>query len=405
MNKIAENWYPSREAALSRLNDFVPRAGRSYQSHRNEDLGEGQHKWVSGLSPYFRYGLLEEAEVIKAVLAQHSAEAANKFIEEVSWRSYWQGWMMMHPQIWLDYHSDVADRLTSMQQDIELAERYHNACQGQTGIDCFDSWSREMQQTGYLHNHARMWFASIWIFTLQLPWQLGADLFMRRMLDGDSSSNTLSWRSVAGLHTRGKHYVATAENIRRFTHGRFNPVGQLNEQAESMYEITMRPAVREIPAAGEVHGRVGILATEAFCNLNGLVEAYQPVALGVLDTTEARSPGSVSQQVSRFSQGALLNLTECSPQPLTLMQLATLETQFCEWVQSHQLDSVLLLGVYPGIHQLVISQMIAGLPEGSRPHICYHQSEWQRALWPHAQAGFYKFRQQLPALLERLSAT
>jgi deoxyribodipyrimidine photo-lyase len=77
----------------------------------------------------------------------------------------------------------------------------------------FDDWAQELVATGYLHNHARMWFASIWIFTLRLPWELGADFFLRHLIDGDPASNTLSWRWVGGLHTPGKTYLATADNI------------------------------------------------------------------------------------------------------------------------------------------------------------------------------------------------
>ena len=97
------------------------------------------------------------------------------------------------------------------------------ACFGQTGIECFDTWARELTTTGYLHNYARMWFASIWIFTLKLPWQLGPDFFLRHLLDGDTASNTLSWRWVAGLQTVGKTYLARAANISRYTGGRFKP--------------------------------------------------------------------------------------------------------------------------------------------------------------------------------------
>ena len=61
-----------------------------------------------------------------------------------------------------------------------------------TGIEGFDDWARELVDTGYMHNHARMWFASIWIFTLRLPWALGADFFLRHLLDADAASNTLS---------------------------------------------------------------------------------------------------------------------------------------------------------------------------------------------------------------------
>ena len=71
-----------------------------------------------------------------------------------------------------------------------------------------------------MHNHARLWFASIWIFTLKLPWELGAAFFLEHLHDGDPASNTLSWRWVAGLHTKGKNYVASADNIEKFTDGK-----------------------------------------------------------------------------------------------------------------------------------------------------------------------------------------
>ena len=70
-----------------------------------------------------------------------------------------------------------------------------------------------------------MWFASIWIFTLRLPWALGADFFLRHLIDADAASNTLSWRWGAGLQTVGKTYLARTENIARYTNGRFAPRG------------------------------------------------------------------------------------------------------------------------------------------------------------------------------------
>ena len=85
----------------------------------------------------------------------------------------------------------------------------------------------ELRTEGWLHNHTRMWFASIWIFTLRLPWPLGAALFEHHLKDADAASNTLSWRWVAGIQTPGKHYLARAENIARYTNGRFDPRGDL----------------------------------------------------------------------------------------------------------------------------------------------------------------------------------
>ena len=79
-----------------------------------------------------------------------------------------------------------------------------------------------------MHNHARMWFASIWIFTLKLPWQLGAEFFLKHLYDGDAASNTLGWRWVAGIQTQGKNYLASEWNIKKFTNNRFNNI-KLNE--------------------------------------------------------------------------------------------------------------------------------------------------------------------------------
>ncbi len=86
-----------------------------------------------------------------------------------------------------------------------------------------------------------MWFASIWIFTLELPWQLGAEFFMQHLYDGDAASNTLGWRWVAGVQTQGKHYLASEWNIKKFTNNRFQNV-KLNENAppkvsEKSYQI------------------------------------------------------------------------------------------------------------------------------------------------------------------------
>jgi deoxyribodipyrimidine photo-lyase len=116
---------------------------------------------------------------------------------------------------------------------------YAQAVEGRTGIAAFDTFACDLVRHGYLHNHARMWFASIWIFTLKLDWELGADFFLRHLRDGDAASNTLSWRWVAGLHTKGKTYLARADNIARFTAHR--PDGPLTaeglaEEAEPLTE-------------------------------------------------------------------------------------------------------------------------------------------------------------------------
>ena len=222
---ITTDFPATRTAALERLSRFVPHAGADYARMRNHDFGAGGHRHVSTLSPYLRHRLLTETEVLEAVLGRHSPQAAEKFVQEVYWRSYWKGWLEQRPAVWEMYRSGLTAALDQVQTQSGLRRAWADACGGQTGIDAFDHWAQELRQTGYLHNHARMWFASIWIFTLRLPWELGADFFMRHLLDGDTASNTLGWRWVAGLQTRGKTYLARPDNIETYTDGRFRPKG------------------------------------------------------------------------------------------------------------------------------------------------------------------------------------
>lgn len=238
-------WSASRAAALERLKAFVPHAGHDYPENRNYDLGPGDRSNVSALSPWVRYWVLHEAEIIAAVLQRHALPVAEKFVQEVFWRTYFKGWLEQRRQVWAEYVQE-RDWLTGQLQDNgDLGAAFEKAVTGSTGIECFDAWAQELVKTGYLHNHTRMWFASICIFTLKLPWQLGADFFYRHLLDGDPASNTCSWRWVAGLHTSGKNYAARCSNIAKYTNHRFRPEGQL--------------AVNPVPLQGEGNPPAGAL--------------------------------------------------------------------------------------------------------------------------------------------------
>ncbi len=213
----------SRDVALLRLASFV-QGGPKYGVARN--YVDDSCSTVSRLSPYIRRRALLEEEILGQLLAAHPFSAVEKFVQEVVWRNYWKGWIEGRPWVWNRYldELDAYERDDStaglMPLDRKLLAR---ALVGETSLDYFNAWAKELVATGYLHNHVRMWFASIWIFTLGLPWQLGAKFFLEHLLDGDPAVNTLSWRWVAGLQTVGKHYVATASNIRRYTEGRWAP--------------------------------------------------------------------------------------------------------------------------------------------------------------------------------------
>ena len=216
----------SRAKALDQLNTFVENNLSQYSKLRNFDFGPENRKNISGLSPYITHGVINEKEVIEKSLSKFSFSKNEKFIQEVLWRTYWKGWLELRPNVWTDYLVE----LNKIREEYKDNQNYKNAIDGKTNIECFNYWVTELKENNYLHNHTRMWFASIWIFTLELPWQLGAEFFMQHLYDGDSASNTLGWRWVAGVQTQGKHYLASEWNIKKFTNNRFGNI-KLNENA------------------------------------------------------------------------------------------------------------------------------------------------------------------------------
>jgi len=206
----------TKEAALSRLENFINSDLVKYSRDRNYDFGPEDRRNISMLSPYLRHRVITEEYVISRCLEVYPMQRVEKFIQEILWRTYWKGWLELRPEVWRDYKKFLN---SDINHDITMVTSY------KTNIKCFDIWTKELVDHGYLHNHARMWYASIWIHTLGLPWQLGANFFMKHLLDGDPASNTLSWRWVAGLQTRGKSYLASYSNISKFTDNRFKHDG------------------------------------------------------------------------------------------------------------------------------------------------------------------------------------
>ena len=377
---------PTRAAGLARLAAFTPLMGRAYADGRNFDPGPGKPAHVSALSPYIRHRLITEQEAVAAAIDAHGAVVAEKFIQEVFWRSYWKGWLAQRPVVWDAYRARVAAAVQA------LPEGYAAAIAGRTGIACFDAWVQELIETGYLHNHARMWFASIWIFTLRLPWELGADFLLRHLLDGDAASNTLSWRWVAGLHTKGKHYVARAENIARHTGGRFAPQGALNEKPLPLQEADP-PAPRPIPALSPPRpGPVVLLLHEDDLHPESLPLAGLEVRRVIgLSCPAARSPLGAAPLVQSFVDGALADGLNRTAQhfsvPAERMALADLPDLLAR-------DAVVMAEAPVG--WLADSLRAYGVASLRRP--------WDEACWPLAGRGFFPFAQHIPRLCAELIA-
>jgi len=220
----------SRAKAVDKLTNFIEQNLLDYSKLRNFDFGPSDRSNTSCLSPYITHGIINELEVVNKSLKKFSFAKNEKFIQEVLWRVYWKGWLELRPNVWSDYLLELG----KVKDQFKNNQNYLDAIEGKTNIDCFNEWVIELKENNYLHNHTRMWFASIWIFTLELPWQLGAEFFMQHLFDGDAASNTLGWRWVAGVQTQGKHYLASEWNINKFTNNRFKNI-KLNENAPSIF--------------------------------------------------------------------------------------------------------------------------------------------------------------------------
>ncbi len=387
---------PTREAALARLHAFVPHAGRSYAQGRNTDRGRGAQTDVSMLSPYLRRRLITEREVVDAVLAAHGPEGADRFITEVFWRSYFKGWLERRPCVWTHY-TTTRNALVSEWGD---TPRLIEAETGQTGIAIVDDWARELIETGYLHNHARMWFASIWIFTLRLPWQLGADFFLRHLLDGDPASNTLSWRWVAGLHTRGKHYLATRTNIERFTRNR-PPVepGQLDETAEALEErFDYGPALPvRVPIAPDPHRKSALLLTIEDCHPDSLA-LPESVATGIL-ALDGRSPRETAQAVRDFDAAALADAAQTRSHPAPAITSAE---ALADWALDAGASQIVTPYTPRGpVHDWLTE--VQPYLTGRGLILAERQREWDAQIWPRSTAGFFKIKKAIPSILDSLS--
>jgi deoxyribodipyrimidine photo-lyase len=397
---------PTREAGLARLSAFAPVMGRRYAETRNHDHGPEDRSNLSLLSPYVRHRLIEERELAAQALASHSPAAADKFLKEVCWRTYWKGWLAHRPAVWHQYELRRDALIADLPGDSLLRRRYEDAVSGATGIDGFDQWAQELVDEGYLANHARMWFASIWIFTLRLPWELGADFFLRHLMDADAASNTLSWRWVAGLHTPGKTYLARADNIAKYTGGRYLPLG-LSSRADPVDGFA-NPAPRPPKIAGPApEGRVALLLTDDDLRPETLLgQRTQVTAIGGVHFAAHRSPLSPGDAALAFTRGAVADALARAGRhfgaPAADFSEAPQPVDAClGWALGLDIDVIVTAEPATGWSASALSA-VRGALEDAGKRLVFAGRDWDAAFWPHASKGFFALGAKIPETLDRL---
>ena len=390
---------PTRAAGLARLATFASHAGELYDRCRNYDLGAEQRTNVSALSPWIRHRLITEAEVLDVILGAHTFQAAERFVHEIFWRTYFKGWLEQHPGVWPAYQAGLHRQIKSVSKDRRLAANYAQAMAGQTGIDCFDVWADELVRTGYLHNHARMWFASIWIFTLRLPWELGADFFLRHLMDGDPASNTLAWRWVAGIQTKGRPYIAGAANISKFTNQKFCPLHQLSTKVDPKIDPVVHSR-RPIPDVTQTKGIPSdflLLVTEDDMQIADVLP-HPPIAtIGAL-ATEGRSPNPLGEIAQHFAATAMCDA--CGDHPI--ISHGAWSDDVIRACARHQIKTVVTGYAPVGPVATALENAQSDLTAAGI-RVLSVRRDFDTVAWPHATKGFFAMKKTIPKILGTLN--
>ena len=377
-----------RKSALNILEDFIDTKLHNYESKRNYDYGPSAHENVSLLSPYIRHRIITEEEVIAKAMNKFPLPKIEKYIQEVFWRTYWKGWLELRPKVWTDYQELV--------EKYDINQEYERIISLNTGIDCFDSWTQELLETNYLHNHARMWYASIWIHTLKLPWSLGADLFLNNLLDGDPASNTLSWRWVAGIQTRGKSYLAKDWNIQKFTKNRFEPkeTDFSAIPAEIDYIDYKMNSIKFHEANEFDWGQSGLLVTSEDMHVLSSNRIDFPLQnayiLALTDTEKA----NYSKNVSNFKQAISLSTKELLSAHIQDIEIQSMDLDQIEqitlWAQQKNIKNIITLACPCGHVRDFINILKNELKKESINIIKIYR-DYDMKYWNLASGSFFNF--------------
>jgi len=371
----------SRAKAVDQLNNFIEQNLTDYSKLRNFDFGPSNRSNISCLSPYITHGVINELEVIDKSLKKFSFAKNEKFIQEVLWRVYWKGWLELRPNVWTDYLNE----LKKIREEFIDNADYKNAIEGSTNIECFNEWVNELKENNYLHNHARMWFASIWVFTLELPWQLGAEFFMNHLYDGDAASNTLGWRWVAGIQTQGKNYLASEWNINKFTNNRFKNI-KLNENAKPISSDKMYSVINKSFKNSEIFEGKTLLIFEnnmAFEFSDFKEDKFKKIFL-VLNNTNRTI--ELSEKVLKFKANLLEN------QKIRLEE----KSINCETININDLKNITeeVYALYP-----TVGENLDFIQNNQLRNIKFLYRKLDQFSWQYCNKGFFNFKNYIPKII------
>ena len=377
---------------------YLPNTGSYYRDNRNYsyDLINNRNT-TSLLSPYIRYRLLSEEDIIKKTLSINSFTKTEKFIQEIYWRTYWKGWLEHRPDVYEDYITKRNELL----KNLSNTSKYQKAINGETHLTFFNDWIKKLKEDGYLHNHVRMWFASIWIFTLDLPWQLGANFFMEKLLDGDPASNTLSWRWVAGIQTKGKHYLARKNNIIKYGNIEINDNTKLNEQAVCLEESKSyfaKDLVFDNPKTDDLDSI--LIPTEDLNFILNNESKFKNIFSGVPlnDYNDHNFSQKVKDHIKKITISNFKDNNFYKDYEY-IIEFENYYEKFTNWANKKNIKKIGLPYVTKGNWNKIYQKLISDNPS---INFVYLYRKYDMQAWQFAKKGFFNFKKHIPELISKL---
>ena len=381
------------------LSNYLPKTGSYYNNKRNYSYDyENKSNTTSLLSPYIRYRVISEEDIIKKVLKTHPYSKSEKYIQEIYWRTYWKGWLEHRKKVYDDY----IEKRDEQSAKFVNKKFYENAIEGDTDLIFFNDWVNELKNNGYLHNHIRMWFASIWIFTLNLPWQLGANFFMEHLLDGDPASNTLSWRWVAGIQTKGKNYLARKTNITKYSNIIINNNIEINENTlPKMEEYEYLP--KDISFNDENNNIVLDSILIPSDELNFLTNYNQKIkfifsGLPFLDYNDHNYSKKVTDHLKKIILSNF-NDNEFYKKYIYEIHFDNYYDSFQSWILKNNIKNVGIPYVTKGNWVKIYQKLIKNNPT---VNFVYLQREYDKQAWKFSKKGFFNFKKHIPELISKI---
>ena len=374
--------FPTNKADIYKnLDFFIENFLQNYASKRNFDLGP-PHPNVSKLSPYIKRRFLSEKEILETIFPKYSLNLVDKFVQEIFWRTYWRGWLEFHPKVYSEFEKNI--------KQYEIPKK--------TGIECFDHWTEELLDTGYLHNHARMWYASIWIFTLKRSWEEGAKFFSDYLIDWCPASNTLGWRWVAGLQTIGKNYIARSENIKTFTNNKFYPENQLNETSSPIHSkinlnkhIISKIQYDEVNIKNLDKSNLGLVLTNNDLSLHKLINKNTDHFAKCLFYMKSKSKSIL---VNNFEKDLFLNVLEDIPD----CEFISSFDKLVIWAKSKKLRNLIVPFETVG-NEILNNEDLQSRLKSQNINCIFFLRNWDKRAFPYTKKGFFPFKKKIPELL------